>query len=215
MESMEMKNEIISWFSELKNYYTPEWDDLPDLDLYMDQVITYLERQMKHFTQDAKDKLITSSMINNYVKNELIPRPNQKKYSRDHLAYLLAITMLKQVLPISDISNIIKHQTGSMEMKELYNRFRSIQDDTLNATAKRVEAEMLTMNDQDFNNREALCMLAFKLTFEANASILAAKKIIHLLSEDDKSRNEEERDEKKKKTVSDNKSEKKKKANQD
>ena len=140
----------------------------------MDQVITYLERQMR-VTQDGEDKLITPSMINNYVKNEIIPRPSQKKYSRDHLAYLLAISMLKQVLPITDISNIIKHQTGYMDMEEFYNRFRTIQDDTLHATAERVEEEILAEKNDSFNNRDALGMLAFKLTFEASASILAAK----------------------------------------
>lgn len=215
MESADMKNEMVSWFSELKDHQTPEWDSLPDLDLYMDQVITYLERQMRVFTQDGEDKLITPSMINNYVKNEIIPRPSKKKYSRDHLAYLLAISMLKQVLPITDISNIIKHQTGYMDMEEFYNRFRTIQDDTLHVTAQRVEEEILAEKNDSFNDRDALGMLAFKLTFEASSSILAAKKIIRMLTAEDKEHDDQEKDDKKKKNGSDSKSEKKKKNSHD
>ena len=122
MESADMKNEMVSWFSELKDHQTPEWDSLPDLDLYMDQVITYLERQMRVFTQDGEDKLITPSMINNYVKNEIIPRPS-KKNIHGIIWHIFLPYPCKQVLPITDISNIIKHQTGYMDMEEFYNRF--------------------------------------------------------------------------------------------
>lgn len=215
MEPADIRKEMDSWFSELKNHHTPDWSALPDLDLYMDQVITYLERQMKIFAQDGEDRLITSSMINNYVKNELIPRPSQKKYSRDHLAYLLAISMLKQVLPITDISNIIKHQAGYMEMEEFYNRFRTIQEDTLHATAQRIEAEIMAAENSSLIDRDALGMLAFRLTFEASANILAAKKIIHMLSSEENGQADQEKDEKKKKSGSDNKPEKKKKNGHD
>lgn len=212
MEPTDIRKEMVSWFSDLKDHSTPDWDMLPDLDLYMDQVITYLERQMRIFVQDEEDKLITPSMINNYVKHNLIPRPVQKKYSRDHLAYLLAISMLKQVLPITDISNIIKHQTDAMEMEAFYNRFRTIQDDTLHATAQRVEAEVMADAGEDPDARDALGMLAFKLAFEASANILTAKKIIHLLCSEENSHSDQEKEDKKKKGETDNKAEKKKKA---
>ena len=176
MQQADIRTKIVSWFSELKDYQTPGWDALPDLDLYMDQVITYLERQMRVFAQDEEDRLITSSMINNYVKHGLIPRPVKKKYTREHLFYLLVISMLKQVLPITDISNIIRHQADLMEMEELYNSFSAIQDETLHATAWRIESEVGKNNDDGFITRDALGMLAFRLAFEASASILAVKR---------------------------------------
>lgn len=202
---MDTIKELSSWCSEMKTYATPSWDALPDLDLYMDQVITYLERQMRLFAQDDEEKLITPSMINNYVKNEIIPRPSQKKYSRVHLAYLLAISLLKQVLPIPDISGIIASQAGNMEMSELFDKFRAIQDEAFHTAAIRVD-EAISSGKRN-NSIEDMGMFALKLTFEANADILAAKKILHALSADTPAKS----DEKKKKTESAPQDEKKKK----
>ena len=211
MQQADIRTKIVSWFSELKDYQTPGWDALPDLDLYMDQVITYLERQMRVFAQDEEDRLITSSMINNYVKHGLIPRPVKKKFTREHLFYLLVISMLKQVLPITDISNIIRHQADLMEMEELYNSFSAIQDETLHATAWRIESEVGKNNDDGFITRDALGMLAFRLAFEASASILAVKKIIRLLCNEEHSKASLDREDIKKKNGTGNKPEKKKK----
>lgn len=197
MEPDGIRKEMDTWFSDLKDHRTPDWDALPDLDLYMDQVITYLERQLRIFSLDGEDRLITSSMINNYVKHNLMPRPVQKKYSRDHLAYLIAISTLKQVLPITDISNIIKHQTESTEMMEFYNRFRAIQDEALMATARRVEESLQEDHADNSGTGDALGMLALKLAFEAGANILAAKKLIRLLCSLEKMRNDPEKDRKK------------------
>ena len=73
----------------------PQWETLPDIGLYMDQVITLMERTFAPFLPGAE---ITKSMVNNYVKVELIPRPIGKKYDREHLALLLVIGVLKQAL---------------------------------------------------------------------------------------------------------------------
>ncbi|NMA66074.1 MAG: DUF1836 domain-containing protein, partial [Clostridiaceae bacterium] len=86
---MELQNKLIKWAEELGKYKTPDWSLLPDIYLYMDQVITWLERQLGIFIQSEEEKLITPSMINNYVKNEVIPRPEQKKYSREHPTCML------------------------------------------------------------------------------------------------------------------------------
>ena len=78
----------------------PLWNELPELDLYMDQIIVLME---KYLGSSQEDKLITPSMINNYVKLGIIPRPTKKKYSKTHIAYLIIICSLKQVMPIADI----------------------------------------------------------------------------------------------------------------
>ncbi|SHJ17159.1 DUF1836 domain-containing protein [Thermoclostridium caenicola] len=194
MEPDGIRKEMDTWFSDLKDHRTPDWDALPDLDLYMDQVITYLERQLRIFSLDGEDRLITSSMINNYVKHNLMPRPVQKKYSREHLAYLIAISALKEVLPITDISNIIRHQTESTDMVEFYNRFRSIQDDVLRATARRVEEEFLKNHEDTGSAADALGMLALKLAYEAGANILAAKRLIRMLCSPEKTQGNPEKD---------------------
>ena len=76
------------------------WADLPDIPLYMDQVVSYLSRQMLSF---GEGEGLTSAMINNYIKDGLLDRANGKKYSQEHLAYLTAISALKQVLSVREM----------------------------------------------------------------------------------------------------------------
>jgi hypothetical protein len=83
----------------MKAYQPPTWDALPDLGLYMDQVVTFLERQLSPLhPAGVKDKIITPAMINNYVKMQVIPRPVNKKYERGHLAALLMLCLLKVIV---------------------------------------------------------------------------------------------------------------------
>ena len=83
------------------------WESLPDIPLYMDQVITYLERQLDPFQRVQSEALVTPSMINNYVKSRLLPKPEKKKYGKEHLARLLIVCTLKQVLPIQQIKELL------------------------------------------------------------------------------------------------------------
>lgn len=93
-------------------YQPLTWDALPDLGLYMDQVITFLERQLSPLhPAGMKDRIITPAMINNYVKMEVIPRPVKKKYERSHLAALLMLCTLKQVLPMDAIGRLLASQS--------------------------------------------------------------------------------------------------------
>ena len=69
----------------LSEYRLPRWEELPDFDIYMDQVITLIERYL-NILDDGKQQLITSAMVNNYVKLKLIPKPNKKKYNKEHIA---------------------------------------------------------------------------------------------------------------------------------
>lgn len=177
-ESIDM---IIAWSEGLHSHKIPKWDSLPDIDLYMDQVITYMERQMDVFMNGENDKIITPSMINNYVKDKLIPRPVQKKYSKEHLSYLLTVCMLKQVLPIADISKLINSQTNKQQMSELYNNFCGVQDEALQAVSLRVKDTLEAANEKDCE--DALSMLAMKLAVEANASRIAAERILYVLEQ--------------------------------
>jgi hypothetical protein len=83
-----------------------QWDAIPDLGLYMDQVVTYVLGVLEPlYGEDEKD-LLTSSMVNNYVKQELLPRPRGKKYYREHLATLLMITELKRTMSMDEIKKL-------------------------------------------------------------------------------------------------------------
>ena len=85
--------DIQKWCQALESYHLPRWDELPDMELYMDQVVTLIEKHIR-FLANNDDKLITSAMINNYVKLGLMPKPEKKRYERTHLAYLIVITLL-------------------------------------------------------------------------------------------------------------------------
>ena len=90
--------------AELKQQLTDQrpdgWDDLPDIPLYMDQVVSYLSRQMISIGDGDG---LTSAMINNYIKDGLVERANGKKYGQEHLAYLTAISALKQVMSVREM----------------------------------------------------------------------------------------------------------------
>lgn len=103
--------------------YTPiPWSAIPDLGLYMDQVITLITRMYEPLYGDATCGYLSASMINNYVKAKLIPRPTGKKYSREQIAMLAMIVSLKQVATMEDIRSMLTLSDGQT-MEELYTAF--------------------------------------------------------------------------------------------
>ena len=103
-------------------YEPTDWNLIPDLGLYMDQVITYIEQQLKPLYGEAANGMLTPSMINNYVKSGLLQRPLGKKYYREHLALLMMIVTLKQVASMDVISRLIALQEGQT-VHHLYEEF--------------------------------------------------------------------------------------------
>lgn len=101
----------------------PLWDELPEIDLYMDQIIVLME---KYLGTTAEDKLITPSMINNYVKLGIVPAPTKKKYSKIHIAYLIIICSLKQVIPIPDIKILIDEKLKDSSIEQLLNEYSNL-----------------------------------------------------------------------------------------
>lgn len=107
-----------------QSFYIPKWEEIPNIDLYMDQIVTLLEEYLKTFIIDPKEKIITKTMINNYVKQNIIKMPVNKKYNKNHIASLLVICVLKQVYSITDISNLINLSFKNNTPEEAYNKFR-------------------------------------------------------------------------------------------
>ena len=103
--------------------HIPRWNELPKIDLYLDQVVNYLEKYLTQYSANKEDKIITKTMINNYVKQGIMPAPEKKKYSRAHIAYLMVICILKQVYSISDIGKLISLTIQYFELSKAYNRF--------------------------------------------------------------------------------------------
>ena len=114
------------------------WEQLPDFALYMDQVLSYMERQAIRF--DGEDGL-TAAMVNNYTKSGLVPRAEGKKYNREHLAYLTVVCILKQVMSTKDLGLLIREELGDRSVQEGYGAFCESLDRALAITADAMEDE--------------------------------------------------------------------------
>ena len=115
------------------------WEQLPDFALYMDQVLSYMDRQVIRFDEDDG---LTAAMVNNYTKSGLVPRAEGKKYNRDHLAYLTAICVLKHVMSTRDMDLLIKEELqGERTIPDSYAAFCGSLDKALNLTADEMEAQ--------------------------------------------------------------------------
>lgn len=113
------------------------WEQLPDFALYMDQVLSYMDRQVIRFDEDDG---LTSAMVNNYTKSGLVPRAAGKKYNREHLAYLTAICVLKRVMSTRDMDLLIKQELqGERSVADGYAAFCESLDKALNITADEME----------------------------------------------------------------------------
>ncbi|MBW7573290.1 DUF1836 domain-containing protein [Caproiciproducens faecalis] len=179
---MSAAEQITNWAEEIEKYSAVDWERLPEIYLYMDQVLTYMNKQLCLFERNDSTSLLTSSMINNYVKDGVLPRPEQKKYSREHLALLMVICMLKQVLSIQDISFLLKALLNDASKDEMYGRFSEAHTAALKEVCDRVRSTA------DAGDAE-LTRLAIELSIEAAARRTAAERILSELSEADKSKN--------------------------
>lgn len=106
--SLELVNTLLKSLSKL-DYIKP--GEVPNIDLYMDQVTTFMDDHLSDVKRYTDDKILTKTMINNYAKNDLLPPPIKKKYSKDHIYILIFIYYFKNILSISDIEKLLKPLT--------------------------------------------------------------------------------------------------------
>ena len=136
---MEPGNDIPSVIEEVFKRYTDgsyiKASMLPDLDLYVDQITTFLTRHLAKTIRFEDDKIMTKTMINNYTKNHLLPPPDKKKYSRDHILLMIFIYYFKNFLPISDIKTILGpltdkyfHKDADLNLEAIYTTLFSKED---------------------------------------------------------------------------------------
>jgi len=112
------------WEKYLYNFQLPEWERIPDFGLYMDQIIGILTEYLDYLPPEIKsDRIITAATINNYVRMKIIPEPQNKKYYRIHIAYLIMICTLKQTLSIATIQSIIPLGLNEEEMEKVYSSY--------------------------------------------------------------------------------------------
>lgn len=148
------------------------WEQLPDLALYMDQLISYMPRQLIRF--EGGDAL-TSAMVNNYIKDNLLPRAEGKRYGREHLAWLTVICALKSVISMREMAALFA-SLGRTErpVEEKYADFLAQLDKSLDKVAKPLDPNV---------DRDGLASLALSLALDSYASKLACQRVLELLAE--------------------------------
>ena len=172
-------------------------EDIPDIDLYMDQVTTFMESHLKNSTRNpSEDKILTKTMINNYAKNDLIPPPTKKKYSKEHVLLLIFIYYYKGILSISDIQQLLEPITtrffdtdGDFDLASVYEEVFGLereQTDVLKTdiTDKFKTAEQ-TFRDAPEESRDFLRMFSFicMLGFDVYMKKMLIEKMIDGLTE--------------------------------
>ena len=107
----------------LLEFHCPRWEELPDIELYADQIVNYIESHLSVLDVEQEGHLITASMINNYVKMKLIPAPVKKKYGVRQLARLIVVCTLKRDFSIAELSKMMNIELARFENRFIYNLF--------------------------------------------------------------------------------------------
>ena len=110
--TVDLENLLTSILDSISRIEHVNPDDIPNIDLYMDQVTTFMDTRLKSSSRfPGEDKIMTKTMINNYAKNNLIPSPNKKRYSKEHILLLIFVYYYKSILSITDIQTMLKPLT--------------------------------------------------------------------------------------------------------
>ena len=151
-------------------YVKPE--DIPNIDLYMDQVTTFMDAQLASSKRYPEDKILTKTMINNYAKNDLLPPPLKKKYSKEHLLVLIFIYYFKNILSINDIQTLLGPLTDkyfksdeNLDLTSIYTEVFSMEKGQIEALQKelleRYEIAQGTFKDAPEEDRDFLKLFSF------------------------------------------------------
>ena len=167
-------------------------DDIPNIDLYMDQVTTFMDEKLQMTTRNpGEDKILTKTMINNYAKNDLLPPPVKKKYSREHMMILIMIYYLKGVLSFNDIQELLAPLTEryfdkaeGFNLEDIYKEVFHIESLQKNSVkedvAKKIEhaGEMFQNAPKEDEEFFTLFSLIVQLGFDVYAKRLLMEKLI-------------------------------------
>jgi len=165
-------DELQVWLDKIEDYRLPRFEDLPELELYRDQLLTLVDKYAGPVWL-GDGPVVTTSMVNNYVKNGLLPHPEKKRYTRKHLAYLIAITFLKQVVSINGIQKGIDVQIGlSGGIEKAYDFFCDKQELALRMLNHREEGQIISEKDQ------SAAYLMVEMVTVSFATKLITKKIL-------------------------------------
>jgi len=174
-------SEIRTLLENIKKISYIEPKELPNIDLYMDQVTTFMDQHLEKTKRYSEDKLLTKTMINNYTKNDLLPSPVKKKYSKAHMVMLIFIYYLKNFLSITDIQSLVHPMTelffdgkGEISLDKIYEEIYEIEKEQAGSVSRDIinkakVAEETFADIKDDKQREYLrkyayaCLLSYDI----------------------------------------------------
>ena len=169
MNKEELLAAIRDNFSTL-DYIRPS--EIPNIDLYMDQVTTFMDKRLAKSRRYDNDKILTKTMINNYAKNDLLPPPVKKKYSKEHMLLLIFIYYFKNILSIGDIQKVLEPissrffpEGGSMKLEDVYEEVFSLEKEQIDLLQEDLLAKLScaekTFRDVEGEDQDLLQLFSF------------------------------------------------------
>nr|WP_317358921.1 DUF1836 domain-containing protein [uncultured Tyzzerella sp.] len=169
------QKDILEILKEYVNIDDVTLDKIPNIDLYMDQVTTFIDDSLKQYKRNDEQKIITKTMINNYTKDKILSSPNKKKYNKTHLISLILIYHLKSIISINDISLILKDNEKKIEC--IYDKFLQYKKISEENFYKDVE-NFLNIIENNEEDNISLIIFLINIINEANERKYLAEKII-------------------------------------
>jgi DNA-binding transcriptional MerR regulator len=161
-------------------------EDLPEMELYVEQMTSYLEERLGDTLRAEDERIITKPMVNNYVKDGLIPRPKNRKYGREHLIPLMFICFLKQSLSFQEIKTALSLSPGTEDQKEAYAHFVQLVNDYRSTYAEAQSARIARIRaavGEDATQDELALLYVTLTSLEAAADKLLCARILKRLQE--------------------------------
>ena len=175
----------------LQNLEYIRGDEIPNINLYMDQVTTFMDEHLKSTKRSPEDKILTKTMINNYAKNNLLPAPEKKKYSKEHMLIMLFIYYFKNVIAIKDIEALLNPLTkqffqsdSAVSMVDIYEEIISQEQAQISAQQEAIIAmfrqSSTAFADVEMENKEYLQLFSFlcNLSFDIYQKKFLMEKLI-------------------------------------
>ena len=174
------------WDKFITDYHLPDWNAIPDLGLYMDQVIVLLEQYLSFIPAPTgmKERFVTSSTINNYVRLKIMPAPVKRKYHRVHIAYLIMILTMKQSLSISDVQKVIPPDSSEEEVRAVYQDYSEKFRRLALFFNQQVQSAAEGVRSTEQGSDNAVELLVIESALIAGFSKILAEKLIRLCGAD-------------------------------
>ena len=178
-------HKLIRWEHYLNNYKLPAWKELPDIGLYMDQVIALLGQYLDFIPiEDSKDKPVPPTTINNYVRLKVMPAPEKRKYYRVHIAFLIMIFTLKQGISINGLQQLLPSTADEEEVRIFYTSYIARLQEVGNFYTAQTRAAVQDILDPETSDEGAIENVIIQSILQSGFSRIMAEKLLHLQDAD-------------------------------